>query len=567
MLKKIINFTSSLMSKKPLPWEHEINVMEDLVAIEHATKQLTLDFNKGLFDDQQYLAAFLSLDEKTHHIVGRVTEDFLATDHIDLDYRVHVANVVFLYHRQIYNTYLKFIKNAANSEQPTMLTMLLRATNSATEMIKWRYYQFQSAPTNIWVQLSKLYTIAEAKNLQNESMQLYSAVDDAKHQIDSSLNIITNMTQAYIEACMLGTLETLNFKASQLQLVFNILNTWSPKLTIDKEYDPQNHLFYVDVTQNAPAKRIRKFKPSSHHRYWSLDVINSKIELCLSLLEFNIAAKQAKIIEITSQKHALITLSALRAEWSKLNASGQRRSTERLSTTKKAIITYGFDATCNRIQLDESSLKKTQKQKNVSDKEVSKQDTTDSTKENPSESFTIDEEINLVYDDNSADSDSSIVDESNKGLGLLVRKHANELSLGMLVGVSVNGSSHEHKVGVVRNIKPSAGNQFHIGIELLSRSAFCADAENVTSQVENTATANEFSDSVSSFNHDFTRFTCIFLPKAFSNTLEDTLIIPRHQYRRNNLYSVNILGKNQSIKPTETLEQHENWVRVAYIVA
>lgn len=558
MFKKIISFTSSLMQKKALPWAHEIDVMTDIAAIEHATKQLILDYNKALFDDHQHLEAFFALDEKTQVIVERITEDYVVTDHIDLDYAAHIVNTVFLYHRQIYNTYLKLIKNPAKVDQTVLLSMLLRATNSATEMIKWRYYQFQNAPANIWSQLAKLYTIAEEKFLQNEEMQLYLCPEltdqDANQEAAKASKPVTlNMTYAYIRACMLGTLETLSFKPTQIKLVCNILDTWSAKLSIDREFDEKKHLFYVDLTQNSPAKRIRKFKPTHHQRYWSLDAINSKIELCLSLLEFNIAPKQAKIIEITQHKNALVTLSALRSEWFRLNASSQRRSAERQATTKQAIISYGFDSTCDQVKLEEDVLIKRRNavmQANNSD-------------ENAQEIKPVNN-IQPTYVDLNVDAQSSIVDESNKGIGLKVRKQAGELSLGMLVGIVAVDKKQEHKLGVLRNIKPVAGNQFHLGVELLSRTAFSADAENISSQYENTQEANEFSDSITHFSHDFTRFTCLFLPKAFSNVKEDTLIIPRHQYKKNNQYNVNISGKNLSIKPTETLEQHENWVRVAY---
>lgn len=554
MFKKIISFTSSLMQKKALPWAHEIDAMPDIAAIEHATKQLILDYNKALFDDHQHLEAFFALDEKTHGIIERVTEDYVDTDHIDLDYAAHIANVVFLYHRQIYNTYLKLIKNPAKVEQTVLLTLLLRATNSATEMIKWRYYQFQSAPANIWSQLAKLYTMAEEKFIQNEEMQLYLSPEITDQEAAKATKpVMLNMTYAYIRACMLGTLETLNFKPPQIKLVCNILDTWSAKLNIDKEFDEKKHLFYVDVTQNAPAKRIRKFKPTHHQRYWSLDTINSKIELCLSLLEFNIAPKQAKIIEITQHKHALITLSALRSEWFRLDAASQRRSAERLATTKQAIVSYGFDSTCDHVKLEEDILitrRKAAVQANISDENAQDIKAMSNTKP--------------TYVDLNVDAQSSIVDESNKGIGLKVRKQASELSLGMLVGIVAVDKKQEHKVGVIRNIKPAAGNQFHLGVELLSRTAFSADAENISSQYENTQEANEFSDSISHFSHDYTRFTCLFLPKAFSNVKEDTLILPRHQYKKNNQYSVNISGKNLLIKPTETLEQHENWVRVTY---
>ena len=553
MFKKMINFTANLMAKKTLPWTIEIDAMTDLIAIEFATKQLTKDCNDGLFNDHQYLDAFLSLDEKTHLIIERVATDYVETDHIDLDYEAHIANVAFLYHRQMHAVYLKLIQFSTSIQADSLLTILVRATNSITEMIKWRYYQFQSAPADIWLQLSKLYVIAENQLLQNESVSIYPAIEEAPTTTDfkNKNKQTTTMAQAYQKACMLGTLETLSFKAPQIDLAFKILNIWSSKLNIEQEYNPQQHLFYVDLKQNASAKRVRKLKTNPQQRYWALDGINAKIELCISLLEFNITPKQAKIIEITTSKHALNTLNVLRSEWCKLDVANQRRSASRINTAKVATISYGFDHACDRIKQVEDSLTQ-QKSKAKEHAPVTSQLNEHLIKEN------------TIHAVNHINNHSNIVDESNKGIGLHVRKLASELSMGMLVGISANDKTYDHKIGVIRNIKPVAGNQLHIGVELLSRTAFAAETENLSSQYENTATANDFGDTVMDFNQDFTRFTSLFLPKEFSNTKEDSLIIPMYQYRKTNRYRVNILGKSLTIKPTETLEQHENWIRISY---
>jgi hypothetical protein len=554
MFKKIIDFTNNLMAKKTLPWVDEVDAMTDLAAIDFVTNKLNKDCNDGLFSDHQYLEAFLLLDEKAHVIVDRVSADYLNTDHIDLDYEAHIASVVFLYHRQINHVYSKLIQFPATALQAEiLLTMLLRATNSITEMIKWRYYQFQSAPADIWLQLSKLYAISEEKLLQNESTSIYPQADEAVTTVDlkNKNQHLTTMMQAYIKACMLGTLETLSFKAPQIDLACKILNTWSSKLIIENEFNQDKHLFYVDLKLNAPAKRIRNLKINSRQRYWSLDSINSKIELCSSLLEFNIPAKQAKVIEITTSKQALNTLHVLRTEWCKLDLASQRRSAARINTAKSATISYGFDDACDHIKQADKSIARNKSKNNQKNHIIYELHENKATE-------------NTTADMSATNGNSNIVDESNKGIGLHIRKPANELSMGMLVAISAKDKAYDHKLAVIRNIKPVAGNQLHIGVELLSRTAFAAETENLSSQYENTATANNFGDTVMEFSQDFTRFASLFLPKEFSNIKEDSLILPMYQFRKTNTYRVNVSGKPITIKPTETLEQYENWVRITY---
>lgn len=551
LFKKIIDYSTKFLAHHELPWSHEIDALEDLAAIEHATVRLTEDLKNGVYQDHQFIEAFFAIDEKTHPIAKRVTEDYLETEFVDLDYEERIANAVFLYHREIFATYLTLLRNSAPVEQPVLHTMLLRAMNTATAMVKWRFYKFQSAPANIWLQISKLYRLAEKHFLQNDSMAIY--IDPA-----STEQKLTTISSMYIQACMLGSLEGLSFKSQQIELAHKILDFWASKVAIEREFNAQKHLFYVDTANNSPAKRIRKFKPTEHCRYWTLDGINSKIELCLSLLEFNIAPKQEKMKDIVSSKYALITLGALHAEWSRIDSSRQRRSIERVKTEKAANTTFGFEETCDRIRHYESISD----QKNAEPKNAAITLT-----ENASNHASVKGRgDNIIYVDLGA-GQSNIVDESQRGFGLLVRKQASELSLGMMIGVSAKEKSHDIKIGVIRNIKPVAGNQFHLGIELLSRAAFCAKAENVSRQLINTTSANQLNDTISGFSNDFTRFTCLFIPKEFSALKQETLIVPRYQYNRKDAFKINMAGHDMLVRLTDSFEQHENWVRVAFTKA
>ena len=551
LFKKIIDYSTKLLANHELPWAHEIDTLEDLAAIELTTARLTEDLKNGVYQDHQHLEAFFAMDEKTHPIAKRITEDYLETDFVDIDHEERIANAVFLYHREIFATYLALLRNPAPVEHLVLHTMLLRAMNTATAMVKWRFYKFQSAPANIWLQISKLYKVAEKHFLQNEAMAIYFDPTSAEQKL-------TTISSMYIQACMLGSLEGLSFKSQQIELAHKILDFWAAKVSIDRDYDSQKYFFYVDTGSNTPAKRIRKFKPTENCRYWSLDGINSKVELCLSLLEFNIAPKQEKIKEIVNSKYALITLGALQAEWSRIDPSRQRRSLERVKTEKAANTTFGFEETCDRIRHYESISEHKVAEPKSAEIILTEKDTNHESIKGRG--------ANIIYVDLGA-GQSNIVDESQRGFGLLVRKQASELSIGMMIGVSAKEKSHDIKVGVIRNIKPVAGNQFHLGIELLSRAAFCAKAENVSRQLINTTSANQLNDTISGFSNDFTRFTCLFLPKEFSVSKQETLIVPRYQYNRKDAFKINIAGHDMLVRLTDSFEQHENWVRVAFTKA
>ena len=108
---KTVSYTHlDVYKRQELPWAHEIDTLEDLAAIEHTTVRLTEDLKNGVYQDHQYLEAFFAMDEKTHPIAKRITEDYLETEFVDLDHEERIANAVFLYHREIFATYLALLR-------------------------------------------------------------------------------------------------------------------------------------------------------------------------------------------------------------------------------------------------------------------------------------------------------------------------------------------------------------------------------------------------------------------------------------------------------------------------
>ncbi|MEO6118865.1 MAG: hypothetical protein ABIP37_07320, partial [Methylotenera sp.] len=174
-------------------------------------------------------------------------------------------------------------------------------------------------------------------------------------------------------------------------------------------------------------------------------------------------------------------------------------------------------------------------------------------------------ETNIIYMDLGAGY-SNIVDESSKGIGLRISKQANEVSLGMMVGVTVKEQKQGTRVGVIRSIKPMAGNELHIGIEVLSRTAFCVEAKNNSlNPIKAHAVSDSFNSSSSNLSNRTAAFTCLFIPEEYGVSIQETLIVPRLQYNKNDTFKINILGNDRLIRFTETLERHENWIRVAYV--
>jgi hypothetical protein len=555
--KKIFN--QSPKADIGFAWGNELDGMDDISAIEYATLALSNEAKKDIFKEEQYLEALLAIDEKVRIIVDRITAHYINIDHLSVELEERIANYVFLYHRQIYLIYNTLVEHLAPFQPPSLITILARSINNATQMIKWRFYNYQSSPANVWQELSNLYLVAEKQSILDSFVRPYPEYD------------ITTLSSAYIQAFMLGSLESLSFQRKQIDLVNKMLACWTQKTIIQKAYNESKHLFYVDTVSDAAAKRIRNFKPLDSYRYWCFDSVNIKIELCLSLIEYNITPKQQEMRNFISHPYALATLETLKKEWSRAEYKRQRRSTERVKTSKYANATFGFEDTCYHIKQNENIRNQRAGKSYKGNKSFDERLATHSLGKEQSGP-------NIVYLDFSA-AQSKIIDESADGIGMYTSKPVSEVSIGMLTGITITDNKNNTKVGVIRSIKPVIGNELHIGIELLCATTFCVDAKNIGSAAtksEKAATSmpplvrKEFSDTIA-FNlaSNDTIFTCLYLPKEFTLSKQESqqaesLIVPVLHYNKNHIFKINMLGTPILVKFNETLEHHENWLRVTY---
>ena len=140
-----------------MDWMSQIKGMDDLSAIEFATAKLGDEFKTNAFNNPANLEALFTIDENTHIIVERITTHFIHIEHISVELEERVSNAVFFYHRQLFLIYFSLIDHFYDQYQKHIHVLLARAIRNATQMVKWRYYNYQSAPANVWLQISQLY--------------------------------------------------------------------------------------------------------------------------------------------------------------------------------------------------------------------------------------------------------------------------------------------------------------------------------------------------------------------------------------------------------------------------
>ena len=537
---------------------------DDIAAIEFSCQRLSLDLKKDLFNHDHYLNYFFSVDEKTRILVEKVTQSYIGIDIINHQHKARIASACFMHHRLMFSIYFKLIVALAPEKHPQLGLLIARAIDNAAEIIKWRYYNHQNAPGNVWLQLCSLFDMAEKNGLVYEKINIYPDLADAELMPNS-------IATAFISINMLGSLDNAGFRPAQIDFLSKILAKWTTDLEIDKEYNEKKHLFSVDLAKNCPAKRIRNFHNSITNRYWCMDSINVKLQILMHCIETSRPPKQKAMRTLANHLFAYPTLQAVKSEWSLSEYKRQRRESPRIKTDKPATDAYGFEDTYYQIKHFEDSLVEVKKKSFAEDLgELSHLDEDEDSASIASgqlrkyvESMTAFMDANKGY--------CHIVDESAKGICIHTTKQSHELTVGMMLGVATKNQKFGTKIGIIRSIKPAQDNMLRIGVEIISRTAFCVEATHAKQAYnkpiygytvefieENTETndlefhnLNEISDT----------FDCLLLPKEFSFNKEESMILPKNQHNKNQQFQLKLGNKERLVMLTETLEQHDNWVR------
>lgn len=550
ILRKIFHYPAKATDVPSTAWVDHLSSMDDLSAVELSIKKLSHDFKNTAFQNTQSLKALILIDEKTHSIVERITAHFIQIENMNEELKARISNVVFLYHRQLFIIYLNLIEHHALIQQSTLHIMLSRAIRNAIQMIKWRHYSYQRSPANIWLQTSEIYKIAEQHSLLNAKVQSYPDQEPI------------SLSSAYIQVCMLGSLETTSLKPQQIELVCKLLTAWTAKITIEATYDAVQHLFYVDTAIDSPAQRIRNFKPADSYRYWSFEDVNTAIELCILLIEYQIAPKQVQMKALINSKYALETLEILRSVWSKTDYKRQRRSQQRFKNAASVNIAYGFNNICNQFQQYER-IKSRNPAKADNRKEYLESHPNKEPHLNKHHPFR--NTANIFYLKPNAN-EARVIDQSDQGLGIDVTQPSQAVDLAMLVSISNHYQKIGMQLGLVKSIRSLGNGQLRLGIELLSNFATCVTFKNI-SLTTRLAPGNFAADTAANALDELPEvFNALYIPKEHSISRQETLIVPKLYYAMSDILKGELLGQEVLIRLHRAVASDSDWNQVTFSV-
>lgn len=534
LLKKEANLALSAR----LSWLTELAQVDPMSGLTLSIKHITALLNDTALTLAEKISLIFAIDEANHAAACEQMVTFVKADQLKAEIAESMVDTNYAYHRIVFLSYVRLI--GLSSHKPTelaldttvQLTLLTRALCSALHMLKWRFFEHASAPANVWAQINALYLYADHHGYTKKIIQPYPEATD------------TCVNHLFLHLFMLGSLNYNEISKSHLYTIDQLLSHWVAEIRV-KHQQESFHVFYIDLTKDHPARRIRQGLIGHRCLYWDLDEIEYAIDHALSLITQQQTPPLLDFVEIKNVQCLSQALAFLKLAWSTADYKRQRRKEMRHDTAKMATITLGLapihDLLSQFNQINPASQTVTARAA------IDKPSPTRIVMGGGASTLMMGKEK------------WSIVNESNVGLGSVIQEKTNaETKPNRIVAMLMQ---HEHKkpvLGVVRNIKQMSAGKLKIGIEILSTDASPATLRTYPIKPDQPETEDE-----ALVNPD--AFDALYIPHHIHDARAACIILPSAHYVPHALYLLQVKHKQCVIQLGALLEHGDDWVKLNFL--
>jgi len=313
----------------------EMTELEALIAVKDQLVQIDFTHPKNL---ETKLDQVLNLDKSVYRECKRVTYNYLIKCNKDKSGQHDIYVVASEYHRRLYAAYTQ-VFTALESDQhlqlnPEQLKLFFaRYLNAIFMMLKWRYFNQNSAAVGVWQNVHKVIKTAEELSLMNKSFLLYD------FQVKE-----TSMTSIVERGLMLDTLHQGHFSPFEIELTDRILKIWSSNPVITYSYKANQYQFFSPLARDVGPIRLTAEQPLEDVCYWSTTRLVELMESYLCAADMRKSVAEFGLSAVASTTKVVRLFKKLRVEWTEDTSSRQRRSEARNQKSCLLNIHYGFDA-------------------------------------------------------------------------------------------------------------------------------------------------------------------------------------------------------------------------------
>ena len=536
-------------------WMENLPMGDSAKAIETLTKQIREYSEQRQVATKERLAALTALDQGAQELLDILRSQYLQNPRMSRAVESSLWNSVNNFYQEILRAYhahiMEYIGNPNGSKIGAAMPLLTARTLSYFGRdAKWNYYRYTQASPKLWKRMHNLYHFAEYEEFDTRPLKLYDT-DQAQ----------TTIAQIYLQSLMLDTMNTGSLTPRQLHLI----ERWMPMLVrgigLEKAFDPERHIFFVNLEENRGARRVRRVTPSETQRYWESIGLKEKLDELRSQLSAGAIPVKLGLTEDCKLPACLDLLERSSYFWSPTGLKRAQREFERKSAMKSIEVVRGLNDICLNVRADNVQLQRTL--------------TTET-----SDGLSYDEMVDVhlygfvtkrtqVKVGQSKEKKIEHVvaherwvmeNESEAGYGAQINDQADDwVRLGKLVGLKPEKKGHWN-IGVIRRLRRSQPNQQYVGIAVV--------AESPITLLLRPEKSEERPLTVDGINAQDVKmpFPALFLKGAGQPAQTDALILTSAEYASGRELWFSVRGTTYHIRLKHALEHGDDWLRASFEV-
>ena len=410
------------------------------------------------------LAALQFLDERLQTPLQMLGHQYVSNPRMSRQIQEKIWNDVISISAVMQSAYRRFVQLGHDNPDEALIEKALpiviaRSLRYLAIDAKWHYFRLEPANAKVWARAHQLYRLSEVKHFDSDPLTLYPGVPSGP----------TTCADEYLKLLLLETINSGNLLPRQIDLIDSWLNKWTQGVTLERQYNPERHLYVVNLTEAEGLSRSGDEMVGDMCRYISMQSILAQISQVIKALEQGESPAKLDLGTESRGPGSLDLLRMLQQQWVLQKDRHYKRSSERRPVRKVVDVIHGVTSlyVATKNFADVQSRGEVQKEYSDYDELVDMKlygfvSSRTREKQAQQSSYTMTMSHTLL------DTESWMVEnESDGGYGAVLPTQDNDwVRIGALVGVREQGEKN-WAIGVIRRLTKVNADQMYAGIQSL----------------------------------------------------------------------------------------------------
>lgn len=325
--------------------------MGDTYAAHGKVVQALQDFNdKAEPPSLDRLQVLMHIDEGAQDLQHNLVQQYLLNPRMSRQMESRLWNAMFAFNWQLAKAYHAFIMSYVGDPNSSRIRreiplITTRAIRHFALQAKWRYFRYEAIGGKFWKHVHNLYRLAEYEEFDRKHLLLYPQCQRK-----------TTCAEEYLQLLSIDLLNTNSLFPKQIEMVDSWLDHWAATLKLERSYDPERDVFYVNLGEDKGPRRVRKPAADSKLRYWGSKELMARIAVTKHALQHGEAPAKLGLGEDCRLPACLEFIDRIALQWSPAGEGRVRRKQERVARVKRIDVIKDYLEICAMVKQDNEAL-------------------------------------------------------------------------------------------------------------------------------------------------------------------------------------------------------------------